>query len=811
MLKRFTALLICTICLMPAWSQVQDPTDGTFMVSRDLWNSSYMPKNRDQFVHGEAYRLYPGPLPKVLYAMGQDTKSLPVDWEMLVNLDRNAPSWYGICNGWAASSLIFDEPGAIVVNGVKILPGDHKSFLTTIYKDTTAQYFGSTDPVTGGMTPESFEQILFRFVVEEDQSLVFDVALNDEVWNYPIKGFIRESREEGPWTYVKITALFPGLIPVNDSFDQFFTQEFIYEFRFNTANKNSYEWIGDSVEDHPQIAWLPRFPWLKGVDVVNANHYYGLETYEELLALAGAENNTRDLQEPNDTVDTAFKINNELILGSLLLEDTDYYQIPVAAGEPVAFEFKVYDGQAINFEVLDPNGNAVQIANDTESTNVQFEGTIAGNYTIKISQKEDAFTDSYYQLVFAEDASHFVSGPFGNNVELEGKITAVNTRNTPVVLSSAQTQTLESFGSASYQVKQDTQIRGSDRTLWSETFDGQAGTFKQYFLDHQQITDYMVPHVTCRNGWKTHLEIRRQANSPVYLRVYGQFGVMLTRVMVPFGDNQVYQGDMATLVPAEVLESAAWIDFETTSKLKGFVVFSGLGGAPIRLDITAKPRFGDMLVFDLKAQGAGGTGLAIVSAAPEENEVLYWIENGDGEEIFRGSRFMQKGHKWLTTIDALVDVPMEDDFVFFMHSQFPVEGLVIQVGSDMIYGHRILGMDMDNLVESFVSVPENRDGVGYIFANFNRSSRHILFEGFAADGTLQGRFNIRLGRALRSREVQKVPLQQIFENGVDIKDLNAITHLRMTSVEKFFGLELVDFGQSNSPMVVPMKNVYENP
>ena len=809
-MKRFVWMIGFGLVLPFTFGQTTNPVDGTYELDHPLWNASYMPTYRDQFVHGEGYRSYPGPLPKILYALGKDTKGPAVDWEMLVNVNRDVPTWFGICNGWAASNLLYEEPGPIIVNGVKILAGDHKSFLTTVFKDLTAQYFGTPDPVFGGMTPDSFEEILFRFVVEQKEPLIFDVALDDQVWNYPIKGFTRESEVNGEWTYVTITTLFPGLTQINDSVGAFFAERFVYEFRYLTESKSQYEWVGDSENDHPQIAWLPRVPYLKGVPLVNANHHYNIDDYNQLLAKASAENNTRDLQEPNDSIDDAFKIANELVMGSMLLEsgDVDYYAIPAKTGEPIDFSFEVYDGRGINFSVFDPNGNEVISASDTMAEDVQLLAAFTGEYIVKLSQKEDAFLDTYYQLVFPEDASHFYS----EAVDTETTIQAVNTKNTELKMAGTDVEDVQPYGSRSFKGGNGTELRASDRVLWSERIPGQSGELKQYFLDHQKISEYVVPHVTCRNGWKTTFDIRRQAKTPVSLSVHGQDGVVLGSAELPFGDSLSLHLDIADLFSSEIIQAAAWIDFQTTTNLKGFAVFTDRNGMPIRIEIASRPRYGKMLVFDLRQEPNGGTGLAVVSTSASENEVIYWVEDGSGNEVVPQKTFlMQQGQKWLTTIEALVEEPLQDDFTFYLHTQFPVEGLVVQVMPGSIYGHRILGEDIDNMTEAFVTLPQDRSDGGFIFANYNDRARHVLFEGYSADGELQGRFNIELGNPLAARESRRVTLQQILENGVGVKDLNSITHFRLTSVDPFYAMELSGMSSAPAPVVIPLENVYENP
>lgn len=142
-------------------------------------------------------------------------------WDEAQDLQRelgNIPTWYGICHGWAAASLMEPEPGerASIVNsdGIKVnfFASDIKALLSKIYADGhqaetivgqrcgTSSHAIPTDkmgrilvPECRDLNPGSLHLILGDYLGHKQPLLrrgfVIDMARDAEVWNQPVVGF----------------------------------------------------------------------------------------------------------------------------------------------------------------------------------------------------------------------------------------------------------------------------------------------------------------------------------------------------------------------------------------------------------------------------------------------------------------------------------------------------------------------------------------------------------------------------------------------------------------------------------------------
>ena len=799
-------------CPLLAWQGV---SDGYFQAGKVPWNSSYLPTIKDTLVHGEDYRGYPGPLPKLFLALGLDASHPGIDTELLQHVDREVPRWYGSCNGWAVSAIRYEEPLPLVVNGIKFLTGDLKALLTAIHKDNSVTFYGTQDPVNGGLSAESFEEILFERVAGQETSIVFDIDISNEVWNYPVIGFWRESESVGEWTEVKVTVRYPRLIPLRDSVGEPSYYDLDYFYRYKTATRSDYQWMEESLLDHPKRAWLNRKPYYEEMWLLLSNHFYDMSLYRQLEEMAADRVYRHDLFEPNNSLLDAKAIRGELIMGSLLLGDEDFYSFELNASEQLRFHFKVYDGPPLYLVFLDENGTELSIETQTVDDEFVFEAPTKGSYALRIWVDQPNPSDAFYQLVFDEDLSSYSANP--NVVDSLDffELTAINTRNQEGVFSGESLQKLPAYGAHVVAPTSDVRrFRSSQRTVWAETKKSQNSCEKRYYRDHELDLPYLVPHISLKNGWDTKLSLHAETGEPVFLEVFNAAGDRLERVFIPLDDHLSFSGSLKLLLTNSQAD-CAWLRLNTVpeNRLHGTVSFVNGLQTEIKLDIKSSPRIGELLVFDLKAEGQGGTGLAVVNVSRVDNEVLYRLKNKEDEIHAEGRLMLKPGEKWLTTVKGLGGPSLSKEFTLFLHTQYPVDCLVIQHQAQpyRVYGHRLFSEELDQLQETYISVPENWDWSSLMFANYNLARVHVLFEGFSADGTLQGRFNIELGNPLDYREIRFAPLSQIFQNGVDIKDLDAITHLRATSRFPLYGMELFGDPATTNPMAVPLPNVFENP
>lgn len=121
-----------------------------------------------------------------------------VNWE-LSNHSANAPGvqpWFGHCNGWAAASVLFNEPRRPVVqNGVSFLVSDQKALLSEVGQEVNLDSFGlradtddPSDPAFQDIFPNQFFLVLTN-LVGNGQPLIMDRYTGSQVWNQPIAGY----------------------------------------------------------------------------------------------------------------------------------------------------------------------------------------------------------------------------------------------------------------------------------------------------------------------------------------------------------------------------------------------------------------------------------------------------------------------------------------------------------------------------------------------------------------------------------------------------------------------------------------------
>ncbi len=125
-------------------------------------------------------------------------KAGAAQWE----LDHHSAStpgvqpWFGHCNGWAAASVLFNEPrAALVQNGVTFSSSDQKALLSEIGQEVQLDSFGlradtddTSDPAFQDIFPNQFFMVLTN-LVGKGQPLIMDRYTGSQVWNHAIAGY----------------------------------------------------------------------------------------------------------------------------------------------------------------------------------------------------------------------------------------------------------------------------------------------------------------------------------------------------------------------------------------------------------------------------------------------------------------------------------------------------------------------------------------------------------------------------------------------------------------------------------------------
>lgn len=105
-------------------------------------------------------------------------------------------SWWGHCNGWAAASVLFEEPRTPKgVSGVTFGIADQKALLSEIGMEVQADFFGmrseTSDPSSSAFQdvyPNQFFLVLTNYV-GLGFPVIMDRYTGDQVWNHPIAGY----------------------------------------------------------------------------------------------------------------------------------------------------------------------------------------------------------------------------------------------------------------------------------------------------------------------------------------------------------------------------------------------------------------------------------------------------------------------------------------------------------------------------------------------------------------------------------------------------------------------------------------------
>lgn len=109
--------------------------------------------------------------------------------------------WYGHCNAWAAAAVMEPEPRReVMIEGVRLTPGDVKGLLTEAWMECSSSFYGSRNDWDKDeeakkavdfqdVTPAAFHIFFADQIGNRDKSFVIDQCTGAEVWNHPVKSY----------------------------------------------------------------------------------------------------------------------------------------------------------------------------------------------------------------------------------------------------------------------------------------------------------------------------------------------------------------------------------------------------------------------------------------------------------------------------------------------------------------------------------------------------------------------------------------------------------------------------------------------
>ena len=116
-------------------------------------------------------------------------------WEILNSYNPGGQSWWGHCNGWAAASILTNEPRetrTISVGGqdIDFTTADIKGLLTESHYSTRSHFYGERyngedDDITD-LSPAHFHKLITFYLRDKGVPFVFDTDSSEPVWNFPV-------------------------------------------------------------------------------------------------------------------------------------------------------------------------------------------------------------------------------------------------------------------------------------------------------------------------------------------------------------------------------------------------------------------------------------------------------------------------------------------------------------------------------------------------------------------------------------------------------------------------------------------------
>ena len=141
----------------------------------------------------------------------------PLKYEVDTLARSGLESWEGLCHGWAAATLNFKTPKAIIVKNpdgleVPFASSDIKALLSYAYskliikdenilgKRCEKRFFMDEDNCDDDLAAHIFHAVITNKIGLRGQSFIMDIDRYKEVWNHPVVGYeskVMSTRKSG--------------------------------------------------------------------------------------------------------------------------------------------------------------------------------------------------------------------------------------------------------------------------------------------------------------------------------------------------------------------------------------------------------------------------------------------------------------------------------------------------------------------------------------------------------------------------------------------------------------------------------------
>ncbi|NUQ63326.1 MAG: DUF4384 domain-containing protein [Pirellulales bacterium] len=253
-MKKYVILSMIALTLLPAMAPAQEE-DGR--VRTMPWSGYWWPQQKGEIV-----------VPLSKYDQVNGTAA--AQWEQ-----QNKPSgeqaeaWAGYCHAWSASAVLEKEPKQPKqTRQVNFGVGDQKGLLAAahardvadVHGDRYGDGQGSEDMMD--LAPDVLWHYLKFYIKQQQVPLICDIEAGSEVWNYPVYAYrIRYTPYGGGDQYLADLFLWmaddavpPDYVGVETSMQSY---QFTCRIRNGAIVAGSGQWVGSSVQNHPDFVWYP--------------------------------------------------------------------------------------------------------------------------------------------------------------------------------------------------------------------------------------------------------------------------------------------------------------------------------------------------------------------------------------------------------------------------------------------------------------------------------------------------------------------------------------------------------------------------
>jgi hypothetical protein len=272
--------------------------DGEFEASSVVrpWSAWWMPV-RDTYLFKRDGQLSPlekyDQYIKVVY--GKDPAAAAFERDNL--FDSTAGGWEGLCDAWAAASLLEPEPMRPFSFGRMVFGvGDLKALLVKSYEEVGGlvkfgqRYNGDRKSVYDDVYPDQFHKFVQAELFENGRPFIMDKDPGVAVWNTPVwYAAMKIERDANDSRIMHVTTWLRGASPLVPDYDYVGTLSVAFEYTYDLFGipqaDGSFaveygEWTGASQDYHPDF--LTSLPSRTGRS--SRNTKLDIKLVDELLA-----------------------------------------------------------------------------------------------------------------------------------------------------------------------------------------------------------------------------------------------------------------------------------------------------------------------------------------------------------------------------------------------------------------------------------------------------------------------------------------------------------------------------------------------